>query len=50
MTELTALAERLEALIRAWPDEVPSEAIATEARRVRALVEMVEEGLITVDD
>jgi len=45
MTELTALANRLEALAVAYPDGIPADELAIEVRRVRALAEMMGEGL-----
>jgi len=50
MTELTALAARMQALVDQHPDGIPVEYIETEIRRVKELAFMVREGLTIGDD
>lgn len=45
MKALDSIAARLEELARKWPDGVPVDLIAVEVRRVKALAEMVANGL-----
>lgn len=46
MIELTALATRLDALIKSYPDGVPVEELSIEVRRVQELAHMMEVGLV----